>query len=298
MKKKIKFLLKLLFGIIILVFLFSKTSVQDFLHLLGSANYKFFIAALLLYITGQVISSKKWMVLAQRLNFDYPFSQYLRWYFLGMFYNTFLPTNIGGDVVKIAKINDENPHTYKRAIISVFSDRMTGFYILSFFIFMGSIFYHYDSLINCFNFGIISAVLIVTILFVILIKNPKIIPEKYKTIYDFVKLLCDKFCIIKITILSLLFHVFLIVIHYCIARMYGMNIPVLYYLLLYPIAAIIASLPVSINGVGIKELVYVYMLKQFSIDTSSAILFAMTFNMVALFSNLIGFIPYIGKDKK
>lgn len=75
--------------------------------------------------------------------------------------------------------------------------------------------------------------------------------------------------------------------------MYGLEIPFSYYLLLYPITAIVASLPVSINGMGLKELVYVSMLKPFGIDTATAIMFAMTFNMVVLFSGTIGFIPYM-----
>ena len=49
---------------------------------------------------------------------------------------------------------------------------------------------------------------------------------------------------------------------------------------------------------GLKEFVYVYMLKIFEIDTSEAVLFAMTFNMVILFASALGFIPYISKDKK
>jgi hypothetical protein len=79
--------------------------------------------------------------------------------------------------------------------------------------------------------------------------------------------------------------------------MYDMNIPFMYYLLLYPITAIVASLPVSINGIGVKEFVYVYMLRVFEIDTSSAIMFVMTYNMVVLFSSMLGFIPYIVKEK-
>lgn len=297
MKKKIKFYLKMLFGVAILVFLFSKTSVREFVHLLLNADYKYFVLALILYVIGQVVSARKWMVLSQRLEFENSFKRYLSLYFLGMFYNMFLPTNIGGDIIKVTKLNDKRQYGVKRAIISVLSDRITGVCVLVFFILFGFLFYANILIIDVVSIGIIFSSLIFLLAFIYVMKNEKIIPEKYKNIYDLILLLLDRVCLLKITAWALIFHMFLILIHYCIAQMYNLNIPFSYYLLLYPLTAIVASLPLSINGIGLKEFVYVYMLKPFNIDTSTALLFAMTFNMVVLFASTIGFIPYISKDK-
>ncbi|MBR4632108.1 MAG: flippase-like domain-containing protein [Elusimicrobia bacterium] len=293
MKKNLKFFLKLFFGVGILVLLFSKTTVQEFVRLLIEADYKFFIFSLVLYIIGQIISAKKWMVISQNLNFEYKFSNYLKWYFLGMFYNMFLPTNIGGDVVKATKIKDNKPYCIKRAIISVLSDRITGLFVLVLFILCGCIFFNRIHWLNILNIVIIFSIFICTILMLYIVKKDNLIPEKYRNTRDLILLIFEKKCIIKFIFLSLIFHSFLIIIHYFIARMYGLEIPFSYYLLLYPITAIVASLPVSINGMGLKELVYVSMLKPFGIDTATAIMFAMTFNMVVLFSGTIGFIPYM-----
>ncbi len=297
MKKKLKFFLKLIFGIGILIFLFSKTSRQEFIHMLVNADYKFFIFSLFLYIIGQVVSARKWMILSQRLNFNNKFILYLRLYFLGMFYNMFLPTNIGGDIIKVIKLKNNEPLSTTKAIISVISDRITGVCVLVLFIILGSIFYHNLFWINIFNLCLILGSFIGIIIFIFVTKNKKLIPEKFIHIFESVLLLCEKKCIFKITFLSLFFHLLLIIIHYFIALMYNLNIPISYYLLLYPITAIVASLPISINGIGCKELVYVYMLKPFNIDTSSAVLFVMTFNMITFFASTLGFIPYISKDK-
>lgn len=297
MKKKIKFYIKFIFGVVILVFLFSKTSVKEFIHLLINADYKFFVIALILYVTGQIVSARKWMILSQRLKFENSFKRYLNLYFLGMFYNIFLPTNIGGDIIKVIKLNDKKTFGIKRAVISVLADRITGVCVLVFFILFGFLFYTNIMIINIVNIGIILASLLGLAAFVYIVKHENIIPEKYKNIYDLVLSLCEKVVILKITFWSLLFHLFLLFIHCCVAQMYNLNIPFSYYLLLYPITAIVASLPLSINGIGLKEFVYVYMLKAFNIDTSTAILFAMTFNMIVLFASTLGFIPYLAKEK-
>lgn len=296
MKKKLKFLVKLIIGIAILIFLFSKTNVQEFIDMLATADYKYFIFALFLYIFGQIISTKKWMIISQQLGFNNTFLRYLRWYFLGMFYNTFLPTNIGGDAIKVVKMRDNNTHKIKRAVISVLTDRITGVCMLSIFIMAGWIFYNSKFIINILNLGIILSVLFGILTLIFLLNHKNIIPEKFAVIYDLVKSVCEKKCMIKIIFISFVFHIFLIVIHCCIAKMYSMDIPTTYYFLLYPITAIIAALPISINGMGIKELIYVSMLNQFNIDTSHAIMFALTYNMVILFSSMTGFIPYITKE--
>lgn len=298
MKKRLKFFIKLFFGIGILVFLFSRTSVQEFVTLLGNANYLFFVFAVVLYVIGQVISAKKWMIISQRLQFKNTFRRYINLYFLGMFYNMFLPTNIGGDIIKVTKLKDDNEFSIKRSIISVMSDRITGACVLVLFILFGFLIYNSSKIINIVNGIIILFFLSGIAFFVYVMKNDNLIPEKFKNVYNLIKSLCEKKCIFNITILSLIFHLFLIVIHYCIAQMYNFNIPFAYYLLLYPITAIVAFLPLSINGIGLKEFAYVYMLKIFEIGTSEALLFAMTFNMVILFASALGFIPYISKDKK
>ena len=298
MKKRIKFLVKFLFGIIILVYLFTKTSVQEFIHLLANANYKYYFWGVILYIIGQIISAKKWMILSQRLKFNYSFQRYLNLYFLGMFYNMFLPTNIGGDVIKVAKMRDEQPENIKRGVISVLSDRITGVLVLFVFVSAGFMYYKDIQIINAIGIFIICSTILGILGFTCVMKNENIIPEKYKNIHNLISLICEKKCVMKIIILSLIFHILLIIIHAFIAKMYNLNIPIMYYLLLYPITAIVASLPVSINGIGLKELVYVYMLKSFNIDNSTAILFAMTLNMIILFASLFGFIPYFSKNLK
>lgn len=296
MKKQVKFILKLVFGITILVILLSKTSIQEFMHMLLGAKYKYFALSLILYILGQIISAEKWMVLSERLNFNNSFFQYTKWYFLGMFYNMFLPTNIGGDIVKIAKLNDKKNNGLKRAAISVFSDRIIGVSVLFILILFGLFFYNSFTVLIMANIGVIIF-LCAILLFFYIYKNKNIISDKFKTIFNLIFSLCERKLLIKVIILSLIFHFVLIFIHYFIAQMYNLSIPFFYYLLLYPITAIVASLPLSINGMGLKEFVYVFMLKMFNISISEAILYAVTFNMVILFSSILGFIPFLTDDK-
>lgn len=299
MKKKILNVFKFIFGISILYLLFTKANMKEFLNLILKADYKYFLLSILLYIIGQIISSKKWMLISEKLGFENKFFKFIKLYFLGMFYNTFLPTNIGGDVVKALKIRDNTSHSTKRALTSVLADRLTGLSVLVFFIILGYILSPIkNTIINLITLCVIFGTIFGGLITFCVIKYPKLISSKYRKYSEILLTpICDKTCILKIFIFSIIFHLIIILIHISIGKMFDIQIPVSYYLLLYPISAIASALPISISGIGIKEFVYVYLLKLINIDTSSALIFSLTFTMVILFSSFFGIIPFITSDK-
>src|SRR5262249_60893659 len=65
-----------------------------------------FAAALLLYVGGQVLSAYKWAVLGRSVGLDRSLLEYTRFYFIGMFFNLFGPSTIGGDAVRALYLGD------------------------------------------------------------------------------------------------------------------------------------------------------------------------------------------------
>src|SRR5204863_360725 len=66
----------------------------------GNLQLRWWLLAAGLYYLTQVASSLRWQILARPLGFHRPITQYLSFYFIGMFFNLFLPTSVGGDVVR------------------------------------------------------------------------------------------------------------------------------------------------------------------------------------------------------
>ena len=89
-----------------------------------------------------------------------------------------------------------------------------------------------------------------------------------------------------------------LIIHSLIGWDLNLNITQSSYLVLYPAAAILASLPVSLNGLGIREWAYVFFLGLAGIDSSVAFIFALYWGMILLASSLIGGIFLINWNKK
>lgn len=87
------------------------------------------LAALGVYGVAQLCSSFRWQLLSRPLGFQQPWSHFLGYYFIGMFFNLMLPTSVGGDVVRACYL-DERSGRKLAAFVSVFVDRCSGLLVL------------------------------------------------------------------------------------------------------------------------------------------------------------------------
>src|SRR5207253_2317310 len=82
-----------------------------------------------LLLLAQVASAARWRLLARPLGFHSPLGAFIRFYFVGMFFNLLLPTSVGGDVVR-AWYLDGGSGRRMPAFLSVLVDRLSGLLIL------------------------------------------------------------------------------------------------------------------------------------------------------------------------
>lgn len=294
MKKKT--LLKIFVSIIILCLLLTNINFAESMEVLSKFNIKIFILTVIIYITGQIISAVKWEIISQQLGFKSGLFDYIKYYFKGMFYNTFLPTNVGGDIMKVYYLSKtplpRKNYKLQPAIISVLTDRISGVLVLIFLAFFGSFTIQNILLKYCIWSGLAVTILLFCITGIIC----KFASENHicKQLIYYSKAFFNK-SLLKIFTLSLIFHALVIIIHILLGHALNLHINPTYYLILYPLTAIIASLPITLNGIGIKEAGYIYLLNQISIAPSESIVFVLCWNLVVLFSSLSGAVFFIEK---
>jgi len=83
------------------------------------------VIAFLLLNTGQSVSSWRWKTIAEPLGFRETYGRYRSLYYIGAFFNLFLPTSVGGDAVRAWMLAREK-RTRWAAIGSVIADRVAG----------------------------------------------------------------------------------------------------------------------------------------------------------------------------
>ena len=87
-------------------------------------------AALALYFVTQAVSALRWRMFAAAVGLGGTWLQYLRYYFVGMFFNLALPTSVGGDVVRVWYLTRHSGRRGLAAFLSVVAERGSGLLVL------------------------------------------------------------------------------------------------------------------------------------------------------------------------
>src|SRR5215469_1567285 len=112
-------------GLVIVSLLLWHYNLRPVLHQLSHERIGLFFIAVTLFVAGQVMSAYRWNLLGAILKIPAPYLDYLRYTFIGMFTNVFVPGLVGGDALRAIYLG----RTHQRladAIASVAADRIVG----------------------------------------------------------------------------------------------------------------------------------------------------------------------------
>lgn len=128
MRNRLVTLLKVAVTVGGLIFILTQIDLGDALRRLLRADLRWAALALLLVMSSLVVRAYRWLLLLRGLGADLPFPRLVRLYFTGHFFNAFLPTGFGGDVVRVFEIARYLPGDV--AAGAVLLDRLTGLLML------------------------------------------------------------------------------------------------------------------------------------------------------------------------
>jgi len=128
MKKKLLNILRILVSIAALAILFWQIGLGETIDILSSADFRYLFVAFLIFILNLVIRAYRWYVLIRSLDPSVRFAKLLRLYFVGQFFNSFLPTGFGGDVIRAFELTQDTDAS--ASIGTVVLDRMSGLLVL------------------------------------------------------------------------------------------------------------------------------------------------------------------------
>src|ERR687888_39575 len=125
MTKHLKVFVRLVVGASVIGVLLASTDTGEIARVIGHARVAFVLTAVVLSAGVVTVSAFRWQVFLRTLRTALPTATALRMYFVGTFFNAFLPTGIGGDAYKAFRLRRE-PGSLSRAFASVFLDRAAG----------------------------------------------------------------------------------------------------------------------------------------------------------------------------
>jgi glycosyltransferase 2 family protein len=100
----------------------------------GPIAFEWLIVAALLMATAATLQLYRWYLLVRALDLPFTVRNAYRLGLVGIFYNTFFPGSVGGDLLKAYFIAHAHPERKTRAVASVIADRALGLFGLILFV--------------------------------------------------------------------------------------------------------------------------------------------------------------------
>lgn len=279
-KKRLILVAKGCFAIVLLLWVGSKQDWQSLKTSLLHINFFVFAAGVIGFIISQFFVAIRWCMLLWTQNVQIGFKALIKLHFLGLFYNNFLPSSVGGDFLRAWYITK---HTDRRleAALSVFVDRVIGLIALTLMAIVGYVLLEKSGQWNFMATGgengqqqtkdfykmVIGGAIVLGVLAIgasLTLLHP--FGRKYAAkLFGYVKsrllriLTAIKIYITKpfIFIAALLITAFGQIIcitgFWLIGESIGVGVSAKYYFVFFPIVWVVGVVPISIGGIGILE---------------------------------------------
>lgn len=297
----LKFFIRVLITLCALIWIVNTMNWRMFFNNLSSIRWKYFLLILILGGFRYSFSVNRWKLF---IDGNISFFILLKLYLIGTFFNMFLPTNVGGDVIKGAFLKNYIDMSTTKGILTSAIERISGLIALIILAWIGCLIKFDDAK----RIGIltplivISAIIILLITCIVIFNKYKIINRLYlsnnlkKRINDVLKLIDDIIgrvlsngkLTIKLTMFAFLIQLSDNVIFYFFSLVSGSNVNILNVLLIYPIIVFISMLPISLNGIGITEGTAVYLLSALGMSNETSLLTALLYRVYLVTISIVG----------
>ena len=271
------------------------------------------LLALALYSIALVLGALKWQALVRAQGIEASLGDLLSFALVGLFFGNFMPSNVGGDVVRAYDLARVTHGRTEAAAISVLVDRLMGFLA---------------------NLG--SAVIMAVVTAVLLVQEL----AQYRQVALYFEIVTIAVAVVFVCALALLFSrrasrraaflfelpplarvrplalkvyhalqvyrfhyralalnvslsvaivILTAVAWYTLGLSVGItNVSFLYFLLFNPLIAFVTLIPISLNGLGVKEAGAVYFFKLMGVPAAEAFSMSLLFHVIIIATSLPG----------
>ena len=279
----------------LLFWLFKRVSLGDVFASFATIAPAVWFSALFLYLVSQVLSSIRWFILARALGFEGRILTFLKYYFVGMFFNLFLPSAIGGDVLKVFFLSRGENNKLK-AGYSIFCDRLIGLWAM-FVLGAGAVLISPEILPGRFRMILVFSAVGMSAVFIFMPAFQKIMNIVFPVLSNRLTSVLVYWkrpsSLVSAFLLSLALQFCGMYAVYLLAKGLGLACPPEFYFAAFPLVAILTILPISLSGLGIREGGFVYFLGLKHVSPEKAITLSLSFFAVQAAVALLGGAGYL-----
>ncbi len=275
---------------------------------LAKADPWWLAAGTAMWIVIQLLNVWKWWLLGRAQGLAVGYRKLLDIYFIGMFFNTFLPSGFGGDALRAYELSKLTAQGGGGSTASVIIDRFTSLYALCLVAAVALALAPKDLQVIP-GWAASSLVAVGTIGVAALLKGgwPQALAglpaiSNRPRVARFVASLADGLAALRSAPTALLvalaisvaFQFLAVVLHYWFILALGLDVSFAYTAFFFPVLSLAASLPITINGLAIREGGFAFFLGKVGIPPAEAVSVGLLSLGMLLLSGLWGAIVFAG----
>jgi len=306
-KKTLSVLLRVSISIILLVLLFklNRIDIRALANDIRSVNKLFLGAGFAVFFLGYLFGFLRWRMLLLGAGIRISLKKLISSFSGGIFFSIFLPSTIGGDVVRSADMA-EHTRKAKEVIATVFLDRLSG-YIGLVFVVLPAILLGRDLVRDKVVFSSVAIIVLLLVFILLVLFNSFIysritrflatpgaerIKETIKDMHREIHVFRHRRKIIIYNLLlSFLIQIITPASIYFIALSLGVKINFIYFLIFLPIIGAITLLPIAIGGLGLRESLFVvYFAKAGVVKQLALAMSLLSFSFIVIYGAIGGLV--------
>jgi len=299
-RKRLFNVLKIAVSLGLMAFIFTRINLVETWNALRGAHWGIMAVAFTLFVLTLPLRAFRWKALLDGLGVHAPISRLTVLYFVGTFFNIFLPTGVGGDVVRAVEFTQDSRHGAE-AVGTVFVDRLTGLLVL-FVIALAAL---------PFSFRLVEPEVTVAIVVIalgglaggwLLLQGNMLgrigrrlpfLPaqDKLEKLYRAVGG-CGRRALGRALTVSVIFNLVNILVNYLIALALGEHLSPWYFFAFVPLVSFSLTLPISLGGLGVREGTYALLFGQAGVAPEKAVALSLAYYAITVLTGLIGGLMY------
>jgi uncharacterized protein (TIRG00374 family) len=300
----LRWMAKIAVSAVLLGLLLHKISIRELADLVRGMDRGRMISAAGVFVVSNVAGWLQWHVLLRASGVDLSRRRTFGFYNVGLFFNNFLPANIGGDAVKVYDVTREGTSVYQVIAVTLM-DRLLGVFSLCLLaaladmVLIASSPGHYGLFLAVFVACMIPALGLYffrplgnALRRIVMRVRPLAIDRRMTSIIDHLSPFKGRRRLVaELTVFSLGIQTLRVLTHVLVGTALGVTVDrtVLLQLFVYvPLLSLAMIPPVTINGLGVREWLGVLLFARAGIASADA--FAMEFitYLISVLASLIG----------
>jgi len=307
LKKLLSILGRISISIVLLIFLFKRVDSKALMDTIKGADWRYLLLAFSIFFLSYILGIYRWKRLLNSSGVSVSFARTAISFCGGLFFNLFMPSTIGGDLIKgfDLALYTKKP---KEVVSTVLIDRLGG-YAGMVIITVTALLFGYRLIPEPSLLLVMAMVVLILLSAVLVLFNSFIFDKVNKFLgsgiggsffralknvhHEIYSFRGRKRVLLINLLLSLLMQASIPVIFYITALSIGLRTGLIYFFVLIPLIGAITMLPISIGGLGLRDAATIFFFSKIGVTNNVAFAISLLGFSYTLLISLMGGIVYV-----